>query len=163
MSPRAASSYGAVTDGKSWVGMPGRSRVLPDAQATGRRLSTAARWPYGVSMNRICPCGYSVPKGVRCTCSRQAAKARQKANDTARGSASQRGYGAEWRKASAAFLKALGAPPCACGCGRQADMVDHIRAPKGDMRLFWDRANWQPYNGLCNRRKNIRDEGGFGR
>ncbi len=42
-------------------------------------------------------------------------------------------------------------------------MVDHIRAPKGDMALFWDRSNWQPFNVDCNRRKNIASEGGFGR
>lgn len=42
-------------------------------------------------------------------------------------------------------------------------MVDHIAAPKGDMKLFWDRKNWQPYNGLCNRRKAVKSEGGFGR
>lgn len=46
-------------------------------------------------------------------------------------------------------------------CGRPADMVDHIVAPKGDMILFRDKSNWQPYNGLCNRRKNIKSEGGF--
>ncbi|TIL42278.1 MAG: HNH endonuclease, partial [Mesorhizobium sp.] len=32
----------------------------------------------------------------------------------------------------------------ACGCGRVADMVDHIKPHRGDKRLFWDRANWQP-------------------
>ncbi|TIL83794.1 MAG: HNH endonuclease [Mesorhizobium sp.] len=42
-------------------------------------------------------------------------------------------------------------------------MVDHIKAPKGDMTLFWDRTNWQPYNRGCNSRKNIKSEGGFGR
>ncbi|RWN72290.1 MAG: HNH endonuclease [Mesorhizobium sp.] len=42
-------------------------------------------------------------------------------------------------------------------------MVDHKIAPKGDMRLFWDRTNWQPYNRGCNSRKNIKSEGGFGR
>jgi 5-methylcytosine-specific restriction protein A len=42
-------------------------------------------------------------------------------------------------------------------------MVDHRIAPKGDMKLFWDRANWQPYRRDCNSRKNILHEGGFGR
>lgn len=42
-------------------------------------------------------------------------------------------------------------------------MVDHKIAPKGNMRLFWDRSNWQPYNFVCNRRKAIKFEGGFGR
>ncbi len=52
---------------------------------------------------------------------------------------------------------------CACGCGRAANMVDHIVAHKRDMRLFWDRNNWQPYHDICNRRKAIKYEGAFGR
>lgn len=113
--------------------------------------------------NTICPCGFSVPKGVKCTCRQKAATARQKANDEKRGTPEQRGYTEEWRTESKAFLALPGHEWCACGCGRPANMVDHIKAPKGDMRLFWDRSNWQPYNGLCNRRKAIRQEGGFGR
>lgn len=113
--------------------------------------------------NRICPCGFSVPKGTPCQCQAQRTKERQAANDAARGSRQARGYTNEWYRESKAWLAALGSPQCACGCGRQADMVDHRVAPKGDMRLFWDRSNWQPYNGLCNRRKNIKSEGGFGR
>jgi len=113
--------------------------------------------------NIICPCGYSVPKGVKCDCRAKRAVERQRTNDAKRGSAASRGYDSKWARESKAFLAALGNPLCACGCGRPADMVDHIRAPKGDMRLFWDRSNWQPYNGVCNRRKNIKSEGGFGR
>ena len=113
--------------------------------------------------NRICPCGYSVPKSAKCPCQVRNGKARQKINDEARGSAAERGYDARWHKESRAYLKALGAPLCACGCGRPADMVDHVVAPKGDMRLFWDRSNWQPFNGLCNRRKAIKSEGAFAR
>lgn len=113
--------------------------------------------------NRICACGYSMPKGQPCPCQQRDTKQRQATNDAARGSAADRGYTAEWTRESKAFLAAMGAPLCACGCGRPANMVDHIKAPKGDMSLFWDRTNWQPYNGLCNRRKNIRAEGGFGR
>lgn len=113
--------------------------------------------------NVICACGYSVPKGTKCPCQQRNAKTRQAANDKARGSASSRGYTPEWTRESKAFLAALDGPLCACGCGRLADMVDHIKAPKGDMTLFWDRSNWQPMNGLCNRRKSIKSEGGFGR
>lgn len=113
--------------------------------------------------NRICPCGYSVPKGKPCPCQTRNEKARQQANDAKRGSAAKRGYDSKWAKESKAWLASLGNPLCACGCGRPADMVDHIVAAKGDNRLFWDRSNWQPYNGLCNRRKNIKSEGGFAR
>lgn len=42
-------------------------------------------------------------------------------------------------------------------------MVDHIRAPKGDQALFWNRSNWQPFARVCNTRKAIASEGGFGR
>lgn len=111
----------------------------------------------------ICPCGFSVPKGTRCDCSARRAAARQRENDQARGSASARGYDGKWARESKAWLEALGSPLCACGCGRPANMVDHIIAPKGDMKLFWSRSNWQPYNGICNRRKAIKSEGGFGR
>ncbi|QND48111.1 HNH endonuclease [Rhizobium lusitanum] len=114
-------------------------------------------------VNVICPCGFSVPKGTRCECRERRAVAAQKANDERRGSAASRGYDGKWAKESKAWLAALGSPLCACGCGREANMVDHIVAPKGDARLFWSRSNWQPYHDICNRRKAIKSEGGFGR
>ncbi len=113
--------------------------------------------------NRITACGCSVPKGSRCIHEQARTTARQRVNDDKRGSAASRGYDHAWAKESKAFLALSGNDLCACGCGRPANMVDHKIAPKGDMRLFWDRSNWQPFNGLCNRRKNIRTEGGFGR
>ena len=108
---------------------------------------------------RICSCGKVVASGQRCACRRAAAKA----HDAARGTAAQRGYGARWQRESKAFLAEPGNERCACGCGRPADMVDHIRAPKGDMALFWSRSNWQAFARLCNTRKAIACEGGFGR
>lgn len=108
---------------------------------------------------RICSCGRVVPSGQRCACQR----AKAKAHDAKRGTAASRGYTGNWRKESKAFLALPGNERCACGCGRIANMVDHIRAPKGDMALFWDRANWQPMNVACNTRKAIATEGGFGR
>ncbi len=113
--------------------------------------------------NRICPCGYSVPRGQKCPCQTKRTVERQRVNDAARGTPAQRGYDGRWAKESRSFLDSLGNPLCACGCGRPADMVDHKIAPKGDMRLFWDRANWQPYNQICNRRKAIRHEGALAR
>lgn len=114
-------------------------------------------------MNRITACGCSVPKGQRCAHEQARATARQQGNDAERGSAASRGYDESWRKESKAWLASLGSPLCACGCGRLANMVDHKIAPKGNMRLFWDRSNWQPYHFTCNRRKGIKHEGGFGR
>lgn len=58
-------------------------------------------------------------------------------------------YGSRWRKERAAFLRAN--PLCRL-CKEQSDrampasVVDHKIAHRGDMRLFWDRSNWQP---LC--------------
>jgi len=108
---------------------------------------------------RICSCGALVTVGERCACKVQS----RREADARRPSARERGYDTKWQKESKAFLESLSNPLCACGCGRKADMVDHKIAAKGDQRLFWDRSNWQPYNRICNTRKAIRCEGGFGR
>ena len=65
-----------------------------------------------------------------------------------RGTAQERGYGARWQKARAAFLAAH---PLCVNCKRNgrltpARVVDHIVPHRGDMSLFWDESNWQP---LC--------------
>lgn len=44
----------------------------------------------------------------------------------------------------------------------KAEVTDHIRAPKGNMVLFWDPKNRQSLCGRCNRLKAERFEGGFG-
>jgi len=80
-----------------------------------------------------------------------------------RPNARQRGYTWEWEKASKAYLALPGNELCACGCKQRANMVDHIVAHKGDMRLFWDRSNWQPYHTTCNSKKAALYEGSFGR
>ncbi|MGH6978064.1 MAG: HNH endonuclease signature motif containing protein [Brevundimonas sp.] len=46
--------------------------------------------------------------------------------------------------ARAAYLAKPENRLCRCGCGREADMIDHIKPHRGDMKLFWDRNNWQP-------------------
>lgn len=65
-------------------------------------------------------------------------------------SASSRGYGSRWRKASRAFLQAH--PLCEeClkhGRYTRATVVDHIVPHRGNAKLFWDRNNWQA---LCKR------------
>ena len=60
-------------------------------------------------------------------------------------SASSRGYGREWQKASKQYLATH---PLCVQCmaeGRyvKATVVDHIRPHRGDPVLFWDRGNWQ--------------------
>ena len=88
---------------------------------------------------RVCKCGKTVASHIVCECQR-ASRARYEAN---RPSARQRGYTSRWQIDALAFLALPANRLCACGCGRTADMVDHIIPHKGDMRLFWNRANWQ--------------------
>lgn len=107
---------------------------------------------------RICSCGLKVAYGATCVC-RKRCKAQA---DRARPGARQRGYDTKWERESKAFLARPENRYCACGCGRLADMVDHKIAHKGDMHLFWNRANWQPMNRRCNSSKAARKEGGFG-
>ncbi|MCE2660749.1 MAG: HNH endonuclease [Rubrivivax sp.] len=76
------------------------------------------------------------------------AKRQQQQLDARRGSSSQRGYGSQWQKARAGFLRSH---PLCLHCQRQGKLVpatdvDHIQPHKGDRALFWDSDNWQ---GLC--------------
>ncbi|OYX01493.1 MAG: hypothetical protein B7Z15_19570 [Rhizobiales bacterium 32-66-8] len=107
-----------------------------------------------------CPAGHPPYQGRECP---QCTSARKAAADARRPSARARGYDGKWQRESKAFLALPGNQHCACGCGRSADMVDHRIAHKGDMRLFWDRSNWQPMNRRCNSRKAVAIEGAFGR
>ncbi len=112
---------------------------------------------------RICsPCGLRVAAGERCPCERRRAAAGRARHDATRPSARQRGYDADWERVRADFLARPENRYCVCGCGRRADVVDHIKPHKGDRTLFWDRANWQPMAFGCNSRKAARQEGGFG-
>lgn len=108
---------------------------------------------------RICSCGRKVAFGVQCICQRE----RKIERDRKRPNANARGYDSKWQRASKEFLSRPENRFCACGCGRIADCVDHKQAHKGDMRLFWDRSNWRPMAIVCNTRKAISQEGGFGR
>ena len=107
---------------------------------------------------RLCGCGRRVPAGQLCVCQEH----RKGAADQRRGSARKRGYDSRWERESKAFLALPGNDKCACGCGRDADAVDHQIAPKGDPALFWDKRNWRPINLRCNSRKAASREGGFG-
>lgn len=65
--------------------------------------------------------------------------------DERRGSSTERGYGAAWRRARLGHLAAH--PLCVeCECGGMivaASVVDHVTPHRGDMALFWDPNNWQ--------------------
>lgn len=80
--------------------------------------------------------------------------------ERARGSSSERGYGAKWREARAAFLKRH--PTCK-ECDQPATTVDHIIPHRGDMGLFWDTSNWAPMCERHHNRKTATKDGGFGR
>ena len=73
-----------------------------------------------------------------------------------RPSARQRGYTVRWEKAARRFLKRH--PTCAqfgkdAKCTGIAKCVDHIIPHKGDLRLFWDKRNWQGLCAGCHSRK----------
>ena len=72
-------------------------------------------------------------------------------------SASERGYGRRWQKASRLFLQEH---PFCSECLKedppryvQATVVDHVEPHRGDARLFWDKNNWQP---LCKRHHDLK-------
>lgn len=89
---------------------------------------------------RVCRCGKIIAATDLCEC-----QIRQKAEaDQRRPNANDRGYSSKWRRESKAFLALPENRLCACGCGRIADCVDHKVPHRGDMKLFWDRKNWQP-------------------
>lgn len=84
--------------------------------------------------------------------------------DQERESSAKRGYGRVWRRERAAFLVAN--PLCVlcykAGRVTESTVVDHIIPHKGDMKLFWDRDNWQALCKQCHDAKTAREDGGFG-
>ena len=89
---------------------------------------------------RICSCGNLIASNVVCICQQR----RKAEADKRRPTAQARGYNSKWQRESKAFLALPANRLCACGCGRTANMVDHIIPHRGDKRLFWSRSNWQP-------------------
>jgi 5-methylcytosine-specific restriction enzyme A len=80
---------------------------------------------------------------------------KQHSYDKRRGTAAQRGYGADWRKARRLYLHDN---PLCVQCLKDgktvaATVVDHIVPHRGDMVAFWVRSNWQA---LCKRHHNIK-------
>lgn len=82
--------------------------------------------------------------------------------ERARPSAQARGYDSKWRRASKAFLAEPHNRLCVCGCGGLSEMVDHKTPHRGDMKLFWDRKNWQPMTRSCHSRKTAASDGRWG-
>lgn len=88
---------------------------------------------------RICSCGNLIASDAVCICQQR----RKAEADKRRPTAQARGYSSKWQLESKAFLALPANRLCACGCGRTANMVDHIIPHRGDMKLFWSRSNWQ--------------------
>jgi 5-methylcytosine-specific restriction protein A len=91
---------------------------------------------------------------------------KQRQHDAKRGGANERGYTYRWQKESKAFLRAH--PLCQCPeCDdgrnrvRASQVVDHKRAHRGDMHLFWDQTNWQAMAKICHDRKKEKEEQGL--
>jgi len=86
-------------------------------------------------------------------------KEKHKQYDDRRGSAHSRGYTAQWRKARLLWLNQY--PLCGyCEIRNmivEATVVDHIIPHKGDMQLFWNKANWQSLCKTCHNRKTMRE------
>lgn len=91
-------------------------------------------------------------------------KAGKNEKDKGRLTATQRGYGARWHKASRMYLNEH--PFCyhCMGKGRTvpATLVDHIIPHKGNYDLFWDEENWQSLCTHCHNVKTAKEDGGFG-
>lgn len=108
--------------------------------------------------DRLCGCGKRVRYGYLCACQ----AARRQAAEEKRLTSRQRGYTKHWDVEAKAFLNLPVNRLCACGCGRAAQMVDHIIPHRGNPQLMWSRSNWQPMTTACHSRKTAKHDGGFG-
>jgi 5-methylcytosine-specific restriction endonuclease McrA len=72
------------------------------------------------------------------------------------------GRSAKWREYSRAFLAEPGNQICVYCRTERATVVDHVRAHKGEPRLFWSRRNHAASCVRCNSQKAAATEGGFG-
>ena len=97
----------------------------------------------------VCPyCGGAHLTTMRCAPVVVRDRERKARHDERRPTARARGYDRKWEAARAEYLAEY--PYCRV-CGEPAAVVDHIIPHKGDMRIFWDRRNWQP---LCSHHHN---------
>jgi 5-methylcytosine-specific restriction protein A len=85
--------------------------------------------------------------------------------DRERGTRTERGYDNAWLRAARSFL--ADNPYCLhhhqAGEIKRAEVVDHIKAHRGNRELFWDVSNWQPLCKPCHDRKTATVDSTFGR
>ena len=115
----------------------------------GARCGACEQWSFGRDMPKSAPTLSSL-------------KHKKRPRDNRR-NANRRGYGSKWRKARLGQLRRY--PLCA-ECLREgrttvATVVDHIKPHKGNMKLFWDKDNWQSLCTPCHNVKTAK-ETGFG-
>lgn len=84
--------------------------------------------------------------------------------DERRGTSTERGYDARWRKARRTYL--IDHPFCA-ECGREgkvaaASVVDHRIPHRGDYAAFWDEDNWQSLCKTHHDSKTAKEDGRWG-
>ena len=87
-----------------------------------------------------------------------------KEQEQQRGTSASRGYDYKWQRSRKGFLAKH---PLCVHCERlgkvaAATDLDHIVPHRGDMVLFWTRANWQGLCHSCHSRKTAQEDGGFG-
>jgi len=104
---------------------------------------TTQETPMPYKAANICGCGTRIPSGRRCPCEIKRTKENNAHYEATRPSASKRGYDHEWRKARTEYLQQN--TQCRM-CRQPATLVDHVLPHRGNKRLFWNKANWQP---LC--------------
>lgn len=84
----------------------------------------------------------------------------EKQKDLKRGTSKERGYDAKWRQIRAYHLKHN--PLCVyClknGITKQATVVDHIQAHKGNKTLFYDTNNLQSLCSVCHNSTKKKEE-----
>ncbi len=102
-------------------------------------------------------CGALTKAGRYCL---KHAKTEPRRREAERGSSSKRGYGRRWRRERLAYLAAntLCVRCMAAGRVTAATVVDHIKAHRGDKRLFWDQVNWQSLCKPCHDRKTATED-----
>jgi 5-methylcytosine-specific restriction protein A len=82
------------------------------------------------------------------------------AADKARPSMAERGYDKDWHKLRARILSAK--PLCSCGCGRLAEVIDHIQPIRTHPHLRLAVSNLRPMAKVCHDQHTARTQG-FGR
>jgi 5-methylcytosine-specific restriction protein A len=95
---------------------------------------------------RYCGCGRIVQPGARCACQVKRDAERKVRFDAKRPSSSARGYSSKWEQYREHYLRKH---PTCTRCGAPATVVDHIKAHKGNMAIFWDHLNHQSLCAHC--------------